>query len=143
MKKIKTILIAASLVMTGSLMKAQKNAGLTAQQKTYMLNTWYESPQESKGDTITFRTAKHVNVPGVDVVGFEYSQITFSNATDFNVLYWTKCPQNLNSASGKWNYTSGSALQLDYIPQNFKNTLSVIELTTNKLKVVVKQNASN
>jgi hypothetical protein len=124
--------------MTGSLMKAQKNAGLSEQQKGFILNTWYESPKESKGDTLTFSTVKHVSVAGTDVVGFEYSKITFTNATDFNVAYWTKCAENINMTSGKWNYVSGSVLLLDFIPMKYKNQLTVIEVTANKLKVVVK-----
>ncbi len=138
MKKIKTILIAATLVMTCSLMNAQKNAALSDQQKNFMLNTWYQSPQESKGDTMTFTTTKHVNVAGVDVMGFEYSRLTFKSATDFEVAYWTKCSQNLNLTSGKWNYTSGSALEMDFMPLNCKNQVTVIQITSNKLKVVVK-----
>jgi hypothetical protein len=138
MKKIKTLIITLSLIMVGSFIQAQKNAALTEEQKGFLLKTWYQVPQESSGDVLTFSLTKHVNVPGVDVTGFEYSKLVFSNATDFSVEYWTKCSGNINSASGKWNYSNGSSVQLSFDSGKCKNTLTILEVTNNKLKVQVK-----
>jgi hypothetical protein len=138
MKKIKTLIVTLSLLMIGSFMQAQKNAALSEQQKGYLLNTWYQLSQESSGDILTFTLTKHVNVPGVDVTGFEYSKLVFSNATDFSVEYWTKCSANINFASGKWNYSNGSSVQLNFDSGKCKNTLTILEITNNKLKVQVK-----
>lgn len=106
---------------------------------TGLLKTWYESPNESSGDTTVFTITKYIPVPGVDNPAFEFSQITFSNNTDFSIKYWNWCKNAPVSNEGLWNASSAKNIVLDFGQQKCKNKLIIIDLKPDKLKVLIKE----
>lgn len=109
-----------------------------AKQTNIQVATWFESPKESNSDTIVFRLTKHVLVAGDDPA-FAFSQITFVNASDFNIGYWRWCSNSQGANSGKYNYSKSATILLDFGPQKCKCNLTVLEYKNDKLKVFIKE----
>jgi hypothetical protein len=133
-----TALIVTAFMLLCYTISAQKSKGLD-QKKGYLINNWFESPKESSGDTITFRLNPYIKGTG-DNPAFEFSQIAFTNAGDFTIKYWRWCRMAPLMNEGK--YTNDLNLLLDFGPSNCKNELVILELKTDKLKVLIKEQAN-
>lgn len=136
----KYTLILAAFFMAVIFAKAQTASKLTSLQKGYLQKTWYENPKESKGDTIVFHVAKYIYQSGDDPA-FAWSELSFSNATDFNVAYWRWCVAPF-AYTGKWSAGSNTSLKLDFGHQKCKCDLNIIDIQSNTLKVVIKESSN-
>ena len=134
--KTRTLMIA--LLMAGiSFAKAQTANKLTSAQKEFLINQWYESPRESSGDTITYKTTKHIHQPGVDNPAVAYSEITFQDGNQFTDNYWRWCKVQ-SAYFGKWTMV-GSVIKIDFGKQKCKCELTILDIQKDKLKVVIKE----
>lgn len=131
-------LLLISIVLLCYSARAQKSKGFTDLQKGYLINTWYESPKESSGDTIVFRLTKYTLSAG-DNPAFAFSKIVFTNLTDFSIEYWRWCKSAPVSYDGKWNFNVGTILSLDFGSQKCKNSFFVLEVKDDKLKALIKE----
>lgn len=121
-----------------SLIKAQSTKA-KAMQHDLLMNTWFESPHESHGDTMTYRLTRHLHTPGVDDPKALFSIIVFSAPPDFTVENWRWCPKSKFLYGGKWNIINANMIKLDFgTVQKCKCQLSIITLEKELLKVVVK-----
>jgi hypothetical protein len=133
----------ALLIAVTVFAKAQTANKITANQKSLLVNKWFESPRETSGDTVTFSTSKHIHQPGVDNPAVAFGELTFSEAPEFNVNYWRWCTKTQNAYVGKWSIAgSGTAVKLDFGKLKCKNELTILELTKDKLKVVIKETSN-
>jgi len=137
----KGTLIFAALISLTFMGKAQTGNKITANQKSLLVNKWFESPRESSGDTITFKTTKHVHQPGVDNPAFEFGEITFLDAPEFTVNYWRWCTKTQNAYTGKWT-APNSVVKLDFGKQKCKCELTILDIQKDKLKVVIKETSN-
>lgn len=117
---------------------AQKNKGFNDQEKGFLINTWYESPKESLGDTVVFRLSKYILSAG-DNPAFSFSKIVFTNVTDFSIEYWRWCKAAPVAYNGNWNFNVGTTITLDFGLQKCKNDFVVLCVKTDLLKVLIKE----
>lgn len=137
----KTALIFSLLIVGASFAKAQTGNKISATQKSLLINKWFESPKESNGDTITFKTSKHIHQPGVDNPAVSFAELTFSDAPDFNVNYWRWCTKTQFAYTGKWS-APASVVKLDFGKQKCKCELTILDIQKDKLKVVIKETSN-
>ncbi|MGZ3884860.1 MAG: hypothetical protein ACXVP0_16855 [Bacteroidia bacterium] len=117
---------------------AQTAVNPAAEKKELMHATWFESPRESSGDTITFRLTRHIHVPGKDDPSFTFSTITFDPEQNFTVESWRWCSKNPATYGGKWQLQS-TVIKLDFVKQKCKCQLSILNVEKERLKVVIKE----
>ncbi len=132
-----TLTIIATLIFV--FVSNAQNNGKTNNGVNTLINTWYESPHDSKGDVIVFKTTQYVNVPGVDVIGMEYSKLTLgkANACELDFSKW--CSNHQNHLKGSWNNTAPNKIVLNFGNDGCPSELTVISVTANELKVTVKE----
>ena len=137
MKKVKIIL--AALLMTACLTKAQtidakSTKELSAEQKGYLINAWYEWPKESNGNILVYHSTEYIMIVGQDFFKFPPGKINFTNTGSFSgeniKVGKTTEPAETTTTGGKWN-TSGTNIVLDFGKQ--KNKLSVVSIEKDKL----------
>ncbi len=135
----KKILYTLLLIVTGTGFSLMAQNKLSAAQKDLLLNTWYESPHESSGDTIMYKLTKHIHTPGKDDPSMSYSVLTLKTAPDFSAEFWRWCPKNPLVFDGKWSLFQGNIIKLDFGAKiKCKFQLTVITVEKDRLKVIVK-----
>jgi hypothetical protein len=134
----KTIAILALMALSG-IIKSQTGGRVKPADHELIINTWFESPRESHGDTITYRLTKHIHVPGVDDPKMLFNVLVFSAAPDFTVENWRWCPKSKFIFGGKWNVMTGNIIKLDFgTTQKCKCQLSILSIEKDKLQVIIK-----
>jgi len=118
--------------------KAQESVNLTDAKKQKFIANWYESPKESKGDTLVFRKTKYV-LDANDSKAFAFSVLNFTDLTNFKIEYWRWCTALPYAYTGSWSATA-SSLNLDFGQGKCSNTLKVLSIDANSLKVIIKEN---
>lgn len=112
---------------------------LSSAQKDLLINTWYESPRESSGDTIAFRLSKHIHTPGKDDPSMSFCVLTLRTAPDFSAEFWRWCPKNPLVFDGKWSLFQNSIIKLDFGAKiKCKFQLTILNIEKDLLKVIVK-----
>lgn len=133
MTKIKT-LITALFLMTAYFSNAQSNEtkAISAEQKSYLTTTWYESPKESDGNTLVYRLTEYKMIVGQDFFKAPPGKITFAPTGNFNGenIKVGKTADVADGNSGKWNIT-GNDLTLDFSGK--KNKMTVVSIEKDKL----------
>jgi hypothetical protein len=101
-----------------------------------LINTWYEEPELSSGDTVVFTLTKHVLQPW-DNPAYEFAQLKFFDAGNFTVAYWRWC------ATYNWTYNAtyttpfANVAHLDFGPAKCKNKLQIVSVSPTLLKVII------
>lgn len=141
MKKIHVIVV--MVLMFAGIAKAQTvneqatiSSELSKTQKSFLANTWYESPKESSANKIVYTLTEYVMVAGQDYYNFGPGKITLLNTNKFTSEN-LKVKQNVDpklSESGKWNL-NGNKLVLD-LGSN-KNTFTISSIEKNKLVLII------
>ncbi|MCC6683875.1 MAG: hypothetical protein IT247_02275 [Bacteroidia bacterium] len=130
-------LIIAVIILFVTAASAQNNKA--ANQSGSVVGVWYESPADSKGNVMVFKTTKHVNVPGVDVIGMEYSKLVL-NSNNTCVLDFGKwCSNKVNHLEGSWSSPKGDKILLNFGNNGCNLELKVISLGED-LRVEIKEN---
>jgi len=110
--------------------------GLSAEQKNYLANTWYESPKESTPDQIVYRLTEYVMVVGLDYYNTPPGKIMLDNANRFKAEYVKACTSEPSmNTEGKWSL-SGNSVVLNFGKQKCKQT--ILEIEKGKLVLLVK-----
>lgn len=141
MKNIKSILLVFVLFFCTA--KAQNNVTyqtaankLTSEQKDFLVNTWYESPQESNTNTIVYRLTEYQVIAGKDMSPFPPSKLVINKANTFNGEY-IKTKSTVSPAqilSGTWNLDKTNLLLKS---GNETNKLSIVSIEKEKLVVLI------
>lgn len=118
--------------------KAQNKTLINSQQTANLINSWYESPKESFGDTIMFRPTKYVKITGVDSQAFEFAKLVFNNNTEFRAEYWRWCKEGNYEYTGAWGIKSGNVV-LNFGVNKCKVEMQLLSATKNELKVIIKE----
>lgn len=135
MKKVKLIIAVFVLFVTAA--SAQNNK--TANQSSSVAGIWYESPADSKDNVVVFKTTKHVNVPGVDVVGMEYSKLTLNSDNTCVLDFGKWCTNHANHLEGNWTLSASKEIVLNFGSNGCPSVLKVVSSSSKELKVEVKE----
>src|ERR1044071_2372042 len=92
--------------------KAQNNAAKALQNQA-LINHWYEAPESSKGDTIVFKTTKHVLGPN-DSPAYAWSDFEIKADNTFEIKYWRWCPTGNYAYNGTWSFINSSLVKMDF-----------------------------
>ena len=130
-----TVLI---LLIAPVLSRAQVKNELTNDEKKSLTSSWYESPRESKGNVITFRLEKHKFESGIDLVGYENSEIIIKKDQTFSVALWKWCPNSNEVSTGKWTLTDDQ-MTMNFSTKTCQCEIKILELAKDKLKVEIKK----
>lgn len=118
--------------------KAQNNAKSTNQINP-IIKTWYESPTENKGDILVFKTTKHVNVPGVDVMGMEYTTLTLSADKTCKLDFGQWCSNHKNHLQGSWSFLNENTVILNFGSEGCTTEMTIVSSSKDELKVQIKE----
>lgn len=137
MKIISIFIITFSFLATDNSMNAQNGTNITDHQKKIIVNTWYESPLESKGDTILFRTTPFLLPPETDINKTNYMVISFGENSVAKVKHLKKCvDQAISDAHGKWYFDAKGNLILKFNALNCSHQMTFAEIKNDAIKVV-------
>lgn len=117
--------------------KAQLSTSQVASNKKQLIGSWYESPKESNGDTLVFRTSKYV-LTATDSKAFAFSAISFIDATNFKIEYWRWCTKPY-AYTGTYTHTN-SQINLNFGVGNCSNSLKIVSFEKDVLKIIIKEN---
>lgn len=128
--------------MTATFIKAQSasaqvstNKELNKEQKSFLISSWFESPNESNGNQIVYRKTEYTVIVGKDYFNFPPSKLNFTGPKNFTAEY-LKLNQKSDpkpSQAGTWSL-KGHTITLDMNGQ--KNTLTVLSIDADKLVLV-------
>lgn len=118
---------------------AQQNTSLSNSQKQQLQKVWYESPKESKGDTLVFRKTKYVLDYTVDDPAFAFSLINFTDALNYKIEYWRWCKLSPHAYEGTYQITNDQ-VNLNFGQGKCQNQLKVLSLDNELLKVLITEN---
>lgn len=122
------------LIFSAQFSNSQNNT-ITLEQKTYLLNTWYESPKESSENVIVYSLTEHVVVIGEGYFA-QPGKITFTSNNMFTSDNLRSCKKDIYSRdSGKWRL-SNQELILEFEKETCTHYIS--ELTKDKLVIKIK-----
>ena len=126
------------LILITGLINAQTGGRTKPNTHEQIINTWFESPRESHGDTITFRLTRHIHVPEVDDPKALFTIVIFRTAPDFTVENWRWCKKSKFIYGGKWSLMGGTTIKLDFgTASKCKCQMSILSLEKDKFKVLV------
>jgi len=128
MRQKKLILLFAFLVC-GLFINAQTNS---------ITKHWYEAPESSKGDTISFKTTPHVLGPNDDPA-YHWSDFTLNTNNSFDIIYWRFCPSGNYSYSGTWLTLPSGNVRLDFGTGKSKCEMQIVSTTATELKAIIKE----
>lgn len=134
-KKVIAIIILMLISVFGI---SQSKNELTPEQKKLIVNAWYESPRETKGNIVTFRNQRHKFESGVDMAGYENSEMIVKKDNTFSVALWKWCPNNNEVSSGKYTL-SENLMTLDFSTKTCQCEIKILELEKDKLKIEITQ----
>lgn len=132
--KLKFLLVFLAI---GFLAKSQDNS-LRANQNQPIVNHWYEAPESSKGDTIVFKTTKHILGPNDDPA-YAWSEFIVKNNNTFNVEYWNFCRVGNLSNDGTWSPQASNTILFDFGANKCKCEMRIITVSANELKAIIKE----
>jgi hypothetical protein len=99
---------------------------------------WYEAPESSNGDTISFKTTAHVLSANEDPA-YAWSEFTLNSNNSFDIKYWRWCPSGNYSYSGFWLTLPNTNVRLDFGTGKCKCEMQIISTTATELKAIVKE----
>lgn len=99
---------------------------------------WYEAPESSKGDTISFKTTPHV-LSASDDPAYHWSDFTLNANNSFDIKYWRWCPAGNYSYSGFWLTLPSTNVRLDFGTGKCKCEMQIISITATELKAIIKE----
>lgn len=134
----KTALIIVATLLISFVSNAQNNVKSTNQINS-IIKTWYESPSESKNDIVVFKTTKHVNVPGVDVMGMEYSKLILNSDNSCELDFGKWCSNHQNHLKGTWSKPTPTTVVLDFGNEGCKSELKIISFSNDEVKFQIKE----
>lgn len=119
------------------LAKAQTNSSRVSQNQA-IVNHWFEAPESSKGDTVVFKTTKHVLGPNDDPA-YAWSEFVVKSNNTFSVEYWNFCRVGNLSNDGAWSMQSSGVILFDFGANKCKCEMQIISVLANELKAIVKE----
>lgn len=128
MKNNKLHILLAFLVL-GFFTKAQTSA---------ITKRWYEAPESTKGDTISFKTTAHVLGANEDPA-YHWSDITLNTNNTFDILYWRWCPGGNYAYNGAWSAPTTGKLIFDFGAGKCKCEMQIISVTPTELRAIIKE----
>ncbi len=136
MKKNNIVLIWIFL-MCGLVANAQNNSAKLVQNQS-AVGHWYEAPESSSGNTIVFKTTKHVLGPNDDPA-FAWSEFEIKANNTFDIKYWRWCPAGNYSYSGTWTNLNPGTIKMDFGTNKCKCELQIISVTPTELTATIKE----
>ena len=131
MKKKKVYFLMAFLVC-GLFANAQTNS---------IAKHWYEAPESSKGDTISFKTTPHV-LGATDDPAYHWSDFTLNSTNSFDIAYWRFCPSGNYTYGGNWLSLANGNVKMDFGTGKCKCELQIISVGATELKVIIKETSN-
>ena len=107
-------------------------------QTSSIAKRWYEAPESSKGDTISFKTTPHVLGPNDDPA-YHWSDFTLNTNNSFDIAYWRFCPSGNYSYNGAWLTLPNGNVRLDFGAGKSKCEIQIISTTATELKAIIKE----
>lgn len=132
----KKVLIIALTVLNASAFSQNSSAKTVSNSK--ITKAWYEAPEGSRGDTVMFKTTKHVLGPNDDPA-FAWSEFEMKKDNTFTINYWRWCPSGNYAYNGAWSELSLNLYLMDFGPQKSKCEMRVISISDNELKAIIKE----
>ena len=99
---------------------------------------WYEAPENSNGDTISFKTTPHVLAANEDP-SYHWSDFTLNANNSFDIKYWRWCPTGNYSYSGFWLTLPSGNVRMDFGTGKCKCEMQIISTTATELKAIIKE----
>lgn len=107
-------------------------------QTSLITKQWYEAPESSKGDTISFKTIPHV-LGATEDPAYHWSDFTINTNNTFDIKYWRWCPSGNYAYSGTWNEATTGKIIFDFGTGKCKCEMQIISVTATELKVILKE----
>ncbi len=136
MKKKSAVLVLIFLVF-GFMSNAQKNAAKTTQNLS-AVGHWFEAPESSSGNTIVFKTTKHILGPNDDP-SFAWSEFDLKSNNTFDITYWRWCPSGNYSYNGIWSDLNAGKIKMDFGTNKCKCEMQIISVTATELTVTINE----
>lgn len=107
-------------------------------QTNLITQRWYEAPENSKGDTIFFKTTPHVLGAGEDPA-YAWSDFTINANNTFDIKYWRWCPSGNYAYMGTWSSPAVNKIVFDFGSGKCKCDIQIISINTTELKAIIKE----
>lgn len=107
-------------------------------QTSSITKRWYEAPENSKGDTICFKTTPHISGPNDDPA-YHWSDFTLNANNSFDIKYWRFCPSGNYAYMGTWSGPASGKVILDFGAGKSKCEMQVISVNATELKAIIKE----
>jgi hypothetical protein len=111
---------------------------LASAQTSAITQRWYEAPENSKGDTICFKTTPHILGPNDDPA-YHWSDFTINTNNTFDIKYWRWCPSGNYAYMGTWNSPSTNKIVFDFGSGKCQCEMQIVSVTTTELKAIIKE----
>ena len=121
----------------GFVANAQKSSSKT-NQNISAAGHWFEAPESSSGNTIVFKTTKHILGPNDDPA-FAWSEFEIKANSTFDIKYWRFCPNGNYAYDGTWTETQPGVFKLDFGTNKCKCEMQIISVTSTELTVTIKE----
>lgn len=131
----KLLIIAFSILCFAGM---AQNSNTKTVSKTKLTRAWFEAPEGTKGDTIMFKTSKHVLGPNDDPA-FAWSEFELKKDNTFTINYWRWSPSGNYSYNGTWTEIPQNIYMMDFGPQKSKCELHIISVSDNELRAIIKE----
>jgi hypothetical protein len=126
------------ILITFGLAAYSQNSNTKTVSTNKLFNSWYESPAGTHGDTILFKTIKHILGPNDDPA-YAWSEFEMKSDNTFSINYWRWCPSGNYAYNGTWSETSKGNYLLDFGVQKCKCEVKLISVTSNELRAIIKE----